>query len=176
VAWNAAAAAVLTDWAVLPTGERNVLRRLFGDAVRAKLPEWEENARFVISVFRIDVARAAACPEAVALAAELQATSADFRRLWAENNVRSHWAGLKRLQHPLVGPLTVEYSTFAVDGADGLSMVVFTPASPADAEAIEVLLSHRNQGASAHGWRPKDVLATPSTVPLERQSRRDTRC
>jgi transcriptional regulator with XRE-family HTH domain len=170
VAWNAAAAAVLTDWAVLPTGERNVLRRLFGDAVRAKLPEWEENARFVISVFRIDVARAAACPEAVALAAELQATSADFRRLWAENNVRSHWGGLKRLQHPLVGPLTVEYSTFAVDGADGLSMVVFTPTSAADARAIEVLLSHRNQAASAHGWRPNDVLATPSTVPLERTS------
>src|SRR5258708_27813889 len=52
-------------------------------------------------------------PEAVALAAELHATSADFSRLWAENDMRRHWAGLKRIQHPLVGPLTLEYSTFA---------------------------------------------------------------
>jgi hypothetical protein len=55
----------------------------------------------------------ATCPEAAALAAELQSTSADFRRLWAENEVRSHWVGLKRLQHPIAGPLTLEYSTFS---------------------------------------------------------------
>ncbi len=147
-AWNEAATAVLTNFAALPPRERNVLRRLFGDpAVRASLPDWEENARFAVAVFRIDVARAGGCPEAVALAAELQATSADFRRLWAENDVRSHWVGLKRLQHPVAGPLTLETSAFAVDGADGLSMVVFTPASPADARAIELLLSDRSRTA-----------------------------
>jgi hypothetical protein len=43
--------------------------------------------------------------------------------------------------------LTLEYSTFAVDGADGLSMVVFTPASPADARAIASLLSDRSRTA-----------------------------
>jgi transcriptional regulator with XRE-family HTH domain len=148
VAWNAAAAAVLTDFSVLPIEERNVLRRLFGtQAVRASLPDWEAAARFAIAVFRVDVARGGVCPEAVALAAELQATSADFRRLWAENEMRSHWGGLKRLQHAIAGPLTFEYSTFAVDGADGLSMVVFTPASPADARAIALLLSDRSRTA-----------------------------
>jgi transcriptional regulator with XRE-family HTH domain len=141
VAWNEAATAVLSDFAVLPPGERNVLRRIFGDPAHAKQPDWEADARFAIAVFRVDVARAGRCPEAVALTAELQATSADFRRLWAENEMRSHWVGLKRLQHPQAGPLAFEYSAFAVDGADGLSMVVFTPASPADARAIDLLLS-----------------------------------
>jgi hypothetical protein len=73
--------------------------------------------------------------------------------------VRSHWAGLKRLQHPLVGPLTLEYSTFAVDGADGLSMVVFTPTSPADAQAIEVLLSHTDQAAAARALKSRFQLS-----------------
>jgi hypothetical protein len=59
--------------------------------------------------------------------------------------VRSHWVGLKRFQHPLAGPLTLECSAFAVDGADGLSMVVFTPTSPADARAIALLLAERSR-------------------------------
>lgn len=148
VAWNAAATAVLTDYAALPVRERNLLRRLFADpAARPSLPDWEENARFALAVFRMDSARAGRCPEAAALAIELQATSADFRRLWAENDVRSHGVGLKRLRHPRVGPLALEYSAFAVDGADGLSMVVFTPSSPGDARAIEALLSRKDQAA-----------------------------
>jgi hypothetical protein len=144
VAWNAAAAAVLVDYATLPVHERNVLRLLFGKRpVQASQPDWEANARFAIAVFRVDVARAGGSPEAAALAAELQATSADFRRLWAENEMRSHWVGRKRVAHPRAGTLTLEYSTFAVGGAEGLSMIVFTPASPADARAIALLLAER---------------------------------
>jgi transcriptional regulator with XRE-family HTH domain len=159
VAWNAAATAVLADYATLPIGERNVLRRLFGGpAARAALPDWEADARFAIAVFRVDVARAGGSPEAAALAAELQATSADFRRLWAENEVRSHWVGLKRLRHPLAGPLALECSAFAVDGADGLRMIVFTPTSAADARAIQALVTRRDQTASAHGRRPPGAL------------------
>lgn len=141
VAWNAAAAAVLTDYALLPTDERNILRRLFADpCVRATTHEWEENARFAVAAFRVDAARAGDSPEIAALAAELHATSADFRRMWAEHEVRGHWAGVKRMQHPVVGPLTLEYSSFSVDGGDGLSMVVFAPATPADEQAIATLL------------------------------------
>lgn len=147
VAWNAAALAVLTNYPALPVRERNLLRRLFGGpAARAALPDWEANARFAIGVFRVDVARAGGSPEAEALAAELQTTSADFRRLWAENEMRSHGAGVKRLQHPHAGRLTLEYSAFTVDGADGLTMIVFTPVSPDDALAIARLLAAQSSG------------------------------
>ena len=58
VAWNRAAAIVLTDYGTLPPGERNVLRFLFGNpAVRAKQHNWEGVARFVVGTFRADVAR-----------------------------------------------------------------------------------------------------------------------
>jgi transcriptional regulator with XRE-family HTH domain len=147
VAWNVAAAVVLIDYNAEQAAERNVLRRLFGSPVRAALPDWEADARFAVGVFRMDVARAGGCPEAEALAAELQATSAEFRRLWAENEMRSHWIGLKRLHHPVAGALTMETSAFAVDGADGLSMIVFTPTTPADVQAIERLISDRSRTA-----------------------------
>jgi transcriptional regulator with XRE-family HTH domain len=149
VAWNAAATAVLSDFATLPVVERNVLRRLFSDKARRALPDWEADARFALAVFRVDATRAGDYPEAAALAAELQATSADFRRLWAENEVRSHGVGIKRIRHPLAGPLTLEYSAFSVDSGDGLSMIVYTPASPADLRAIALLLSERSSRTAA---------------------------
>ncbi len=148
VAWNAAAVAVMGDYGELPPRERNVLRRLFDDpALRARLPDWEENARFALAVFRIDVARAGDCPQAGALAAELQATNADFRRLWAENEVRSHGTGLKRFDHPVVGPFALEFSVFTVNAAEGLEMIVFTPNMPVDVRAVQQLMARRDQAA-----------------------------
>ncbi len=144
VAWNAAAVAVLGDYASVPVHERNVLRRLFGgSAIRAGLPDWEADARYALASFRVDVARMGGSPEALALAAELQATSPDFRRLWAENDVRGHGVGLKRLERPTVGMISLETSAFAVDGADGLTMIVFTPAAQSDLQAVVRLLSDK---------------------------------
>lgn len=142
VAWNAAATIVLADYAALPPRDRNVLRRLFSDpALQAHLPDWEENARFALGVFRIEVARAGGSPEALALADELHASSADFRRLWAENEVRNHGVGVKRIDHPVIGPLALEFSAFNVNGAEGLEMIVFTPATPADLAAVQGILA-----------------------------------
>ena len=142
VAWNAAALAVLTDFSSLPLTKRNVLRRLFHpSAKRVTSHDWEAHARFAVASFRVDAARAGDSPETAALAAELQETNADFRRLWAENEMRSCWRGTKRFEHSVAGPLTLEYSTFSVDGAEGLSMIVFSPVTSADERAIAALLA-----------------------------------
>jgi len=142
VAWNAAATAVLADYAAMAPCERNVLKRLFGNpAVRATLPDWEEIARFAVAAFRVDAARSGGDSKAAAIAAELNATSTDFRRIWADNEARSHGVGLKRIVHPAAGLLVLHSSAFTVDHAAGLSMVVFTPASPADASRLNALLA-----------------------------------
>jgi len=101
------------------------------------------------TAFRVDVARVGGQPEAITFAAELQATSSEFRRLWAENDVRAHWVGLKRFQHPVVGPFSLETSAFNVDGLDGLSMMLFTPVSAEDARAVSTILALRPQLQSA---------------------------
>jgi transcriptional regulator with XRE-family HTH domain len=147
LAWNAAASLLLGGGNPAPL-EQNSLRRLFlNPEARAHLPDWEENARLMLAVFRMEVARMGGSPEATALVADLQARSPDFRRLWAENDVRSHGVGVKRFDSPLVGPFSLEVSAFAVDGAEGLTMIVFTPVAAADVRAVEALLAQRDQAA-----------------------------
>ncbi|EJL77271.1 hypothetical protein PMI15_04809 [Polaromonas sp. CF318] len=143
VAWNAAAAAVLSDYAAQPPGGRNLLRRLFTDPALRAVPDWEANARFAIATFRVDAARAGDSPEAAALAEELQACCKDFRRLWADNETSGHYVGVKRIERPLAGSITLEHQSFPVDSAPGLSMIVFTPVTAADVEGVALLMSNK---------------------------------
>jgi transcriptional regulator with XRE-family HTH domain len=141
VAWNRAAAAVLTDYGALPPERRNVLRMIFGDPrVRAAQFDWESVARFVVSAFRIDAARAGAAAEVQPLVDELCRTSPEFAAMWRDNEVQTHGDGVKHLRHPVLGPISMEYSAFAVDGRPDLQMIVYTPATPADLALVRSLI------------------------------------
>ncbi|MBO9880040.1 helix-turn-helix transcriptional regulator [Xanthomonas sp. D-109] len=147
VAWNRAAAVVLTDYGQLPVGERNILRFLFcHPATRAKQHDWARVARFVVGAFRADVVRAGIASDAAALVTELCARSAEFAALWHDHEVLSHGEGdgEKRLRHPLLGEIALEYSAFAVDGRPDLGMIVYTPVDAGVAARIRAL-------AAAHG-------------------------
>jgi transcriptional regulator with XRE-family HTH domain len=55
IAWNRAAAAVLTDYGQLPREQRNILRLMFGSSrIRAIQEDWESVARYVVGSFRAD--------------------------------------------------------------------------------------------------------------------------
>ena len=141
IAWNRAAAAVLTDYSTLPDGQRNVLRMMFHDSrVRAAQPNWQSVARYVVASFRADVARAGAARNVQSLVDELCATSPEFAAMWRDNDVQGHGDGVKVLHHPIAGPLSMEFSGFAVDGRPDLNMVVYNPATPEDADKIRTLL------------------------------------
>ncbi len=141
VAWNRAAAAVLADYGKLPPDQRNILRMMFCDPrVRAKQRDWDSVARFVVASFRIDAARAGADAEVTALVEELSQSSPDFAAMWRDSHVQSHGDGVKQLLHPQLGPITLEYSSFAVDGRADLSLIVYNPATPADRKLIEALI------------------------------------
>src|ERR1700739_4860141 len=123
IAWNRAAAAVLTDYGMLAEGQRNVLRMMVRDArVRAAQSNWKSVARFVVASFRADVARAGAARNVQSLVDELCATSPEFAAMWRDNDVQGHGDGVKVLHHPIVGPLSMELSAFAVDGRPDLNM------------------------------------------------------
>jgi transcriptional regulator with XRE-family HTH domain len=144
VAWNRAAAVVLTDYGSLPPEQRNILRMIFCDPrVRATQFDWESVARFVVGAFRVDAARAGATEKVGALVEELCRLSPDFERLWRANDVHGYGEGVKRLRHPILGPIAFEYSAFAVDGRPDLGMVVYNPATPADAERVRSLIESR---------------------------------
>ena len=130
VAWNRAAAVALTDYGAVPASERNVLRRMFSDsATRAAQADWQSVARYVVASFRADVARAGATAEITELVEELTRTSAEFAALWRNNDVAGHGDGVKRLLHPELGPIALEFSTFAVEGRPELCLMVYNPAT-----------------------------------------------
>jgi transcriptional regulator with XRE-family HTH domain len=146
VAWNRAATVVLTDYGALPPGQRNVLRMMFCNPhVRAAQHDWNNVARFVVGAFRADAARAGAVSEVGQLVDELCRLSPEFAALWRENEVvGGHGEGVKQLRHPVLGPIALEYSAFAVDGRPDLSMVVYNPATSADADLIRSLVTPRS--------------------------------
>jgi len=140
IAWNKAAA-VLTDYSTLAVGQRNVLRMMFRDSrVRAAQSNWQSVARYVVASFRADVARAGAARNVQSLVDELCATSPEFAAMWRDNDVQGHGDGVKSLHHPVAGPLSMEFSAFAVDGRPDLNMVIYNPATPTDADKIRALL------------------------------------
>jgi transcriptional regulator with XRE-family HTH domain len=137
VAWNRAATVMLTDYGSLPPNQRNVLRFIFLDPkVRAAQYDWESVARHVVSAFRVDAARAGAAAEVEPLVDELCRLSPEFKALWQDNDLQGHAEAVKRIRHPVLGPIAFEYSAFAVDGRPDLNMVVYNPATPADMEKI----------------------------------------
>ncbi len=144
VAWNRAAAAVLTDYGALPPDQRNILRMIFCDAcIRAAQFDWDAVARFVVGAFRIDAARAGAEAEVAPLVEELCRSSPEFASLWRDNDVQRHGDGVKHLRHPQLGPMALEYSAFAVDGRPDLSLIVYNPATSADRRLVEALVEGR---------------------------------
>jgi transcriptional regulator with XRE-family HTH domain len=143
VGWNRGAALMLTDYAKLPREQRNILRLMFNSHhVRARNADWDGIARFVVGAFRADVARAGANDSAAVtqLVTELCRVSPEFEALWQDNDVAAHGEGVKRIHHPTAGPLAMEFSSFAVEGRPELGMIVYNPASPADAERLRTLL------------------------------------
>lgn len=145
VAWNRAARVVLTDYSALPEGERNILRFMFlRPVIRAKQHDWKNLARFVVASFRADAARAGAVSEVRELVDELCSASPEFDALWRENDVLSHGDGTKRLKHPELGDIELEYSGFAVDGRPDLSLTVYNPVDSAVADRIRALALARH--------------------------------
>ena len=61
------------------------------------------------------------------------------KRCGATTTFSVHGEGVKRLRHPMLGPIALEYSAFAVDGRPDLGMIVYNPATRADADRIRSL-------------------------------------
>lgn len=165
IAWNRAASVVLVDYGALAPEQRNILRLLFcNPGISAAMPNWERDARFVVAAFRADIARSGAAQKVEALVNEISRLSPEFDAMWRENDVRSTYGETaKQVRHAVGGPIGLEYSTFAVDGRPDLSMVVYSPETPADAERIRSLLSSPGQAGARLTHRKRDIDSRETT-------------
>ncbi|MGW7539574.1 helix-turn-helix transcriptional regulator [Streptomyces sp. NPDC054770] len=142
LAWNAGAAALLTDFAALPPSARNLIRLTFLDEnVRALYADWPRAARECVAVLRMEAGRAPDDPALTALVAELTDRDRDFRTWWATHQVRGPRQLAKTYHHPLAGPLTLDVHQFSVDTHPDQQLIAYTPppGSPSQ-EALRFLL------------------------------------
>ena len=144
VAWNRAASVVLTDYGSLQQHQRNILKLMFSSArVQEAQEDWKSVARYVVAAFRADAARAGAASQVVELVEELRQMSPEFDALWQENNVGASGDGVKHLNHPELGKISFEFSSFGVEGRTDLSMIIYNPATVEDAARVRELLAKR---------------------------------
>ena len=129
----------------------NLARFQFLDpAAREFYPDWEKFAEMCVAVMRAEAGRDPHDKALQDLVGELSTRSEHFRMLWAAHNVRTHGAGTKRFQHPIVGELILAYEELALTAEPGNVLLIYTaePGSPS-AERLRLLASwsaqHRDQ-------------------------------
>ncbi|MFJ5261229.1 helix-turn-helix domain-containing protein [Streptomyces sp. NPDC088387] len=141
--WNRMATALFGDWGQLPEAERNWARLVFlRPDYRELFLDWEQKAIDIVCLLRMDAGRCPDDPRLSALVGELSVKSEEFRRLWAKHDVKEKTFGLKKLQHPVVGRLDLQFESFrsAGDGDQALITYHAEPGSPS-AESLRLLAS-----------------------------------
>lgn len=165
LAINRLGAALLTDFEALPPRDRNMLRYTFLDeSVRELYADWEAVARDNVGILRLDAGRHPDDPLLAELVGELAVKSPEFRRWWADHNVRERSNGTKRYHHPVIGDLTLDYECLPLPGdPDQVLCVYTTEPGSASETALKLLANWTNQPHAAadtpQTWRSTDGVA-----------------
>jgi hypothetical protein len=133
LAWNSLAAALLTDFDKVPAKNRNYARLIFTDpAFRELCLDWRTSARICVAHLRLEAARYPGDCGLAALVGELSVADADFRQWWAGRQLSGLRKGTKRLRHPVVGDLTLDWDslTCAADPTQKLVIATADPGTP----------------------------------------------
>lgn len=78
----------------------------------------------------------------IELVGELSTRSELFRQRWASHDVQFHRSGRKRLRHPVVGQLDLDFESMELPSEPGLYLNVYTAAAGTPmADALKVLAS-----------------------------------
>lgn len=156
LATNHALRRLFTDFDGMPARERNYARWiLLSDGARELFVDWNVQARTAVENLRLDVGRHPNDPAAVRLVNELTTASAEFRNWWAEHRVHQRTYGSKRLCHPVVGEMVVDYETFMTPGDADQTLFVFTTAADSPSrKALHLLLAGDQPRSVSEGDSP----------------------
>ncbi len=130
LAWNALATHFIGDLSGFPEADRNMIRWVF--RLPATATPWtdSETVRFTRSIvadLRASYARYPADPGIQGLVTELLGVSPQFAQMWQEHEVESRRPIIKRVTHPLTGPLEFECQLLHIPDT-GQRMIVYCAA------------------------------------------------
>ena len=149
LAWNAAALALVADFASWPAGERNLLWQVFqgsNDGVDYTAAQWNAFAGQCVADLREAAGRYPNDPGIAELVARLRKVNPDFARRWDANEVAVSRGFAKRLRHRAVGVVEVRQQVLYLPEGD-LRLIVYVPepGSPA-ADALRLVSMVGSEG------------------------------
>lgn len=122
--------------------ERNaVWRNFLGSGSRVRHTPQSQRALEAaqVATLRATTSRYPADQRLLRLVAELRANSDRFAQLWESRAVGGHEASLKTVDHPQVGPLTLDCDVLSVAGSDLRIMIYTAEPGTDDAERLALL-------------------------------------
>jgi transcriptional regulator with XRE-family HTH domain len=132
-------APVLAD----PRRPANNARFVYLDpAAREFFADWERAADDIAAMLRSEAGSNPRDKQLVELIGELSTRSEEFRGRWAAHNVRFHRTGHKRLHHPIVGALDLDFEAMEFPAHPGLTLLAYTAAAGTPtADSLRMLAS-----------------------------------
>jgi len=137
LAWNALATHFIGDLSAFAPSDRNMIRWIFrlpATAVPWTDPDAVRFTRSTVADLRASYARYPADPGIRELVTELLGSSPRFAEIWAEHDVEIRRPLVKRVDHPLAGPLEFECQVLHIpDTGQRLITYCAAPGSPTQA-------------------------------------------
>jgi hypothetical protein len=104
--------------------------------------DYDQITRDAAAMLRLEAGRNPHDEELIALVGELSTRSELFRQRWASQDVRFHRSGRKRLRHPVVGQLDLDFEAMELPSEPGLQLNIYTaPANTPTADGLKLLAS-----------------------------------
>ncbi|MBK0868890.1 helix-turn-helix domain-containing protein [Saccharopolyspora sp. HNM0986] len=143
VAMNRLARALYSPVLEDPRRPANTTRFVYlNPAARDFFVDWDLIANDGAAMLRLEAGRNPHDKELIELVGELSTRSEVFRQRWASHDVQFHRSGQKRLHHPVVGQLDLDYESMELPSEPGLTLNVYTtPPDTPTADALKMLAS-----------------------------------
>jgi len=112
------------------------------DTAQEFFVDYDQIARDAAAMLRLEAGRNPHDKKLIELVGELSTRSELFRKRWASQDVRFHRTGRKRLRHPAVGQLDMDFEGMELPSEPGLHLNIYTaPAGTPTADALKLLAS-----------------------------------
>ena len=112
------------------------------DKAREFFVDYDRIANDAAAMLRLEAGRNPHDKALIELVGELSTRSELFRQRWASHDVQFHRSGQKRLRHPVVGQLDLDFESMELPSEPGLHLNVYTAAAGTPtADALRLLAS-----------------------------------
>ena len=141
LSWNRLAAALISDFGSFPSEKRNYVWLMFTEpSFRTLFKDWEQIAQTWVSHLRRRSSLNPSNQSIAQLVADLSRYSEECRSMWEAHNVEKPSRGHKRLHHPIVGDLELDWEALTVSADPDQQIYIWTaqPGSPS-ADALNIL-------------------------------------